>query len=102
MNPVSFLRRLLGGRADAIDRRTRTLVELCESLIAEPAEYAGAALAREALAAYQAVAEQCRGEFFDVRARAYSPPREAVGNAAEASRLDPAPANLVRLQEAIE
>ncbi len=102
MNPVSFLRRLLGGRSDAIDRRTRSLVDLCEALLAERAEYAGAALAREALAAYQRLDEHCRGEFFDVLARAYSPAPEAVGHAADAYRLDPSPDNLVRLQEAIE
>jgi len=102
LNPVSFLRRLLGGRADAIDRRTRHLVELCESLLAERAEFAGAALAREVLAAYQELDEHCRGEFFDVLARAYSPAPDAVGEAADAYRVDPSPANLARLQEVIE
>src|SRR3954468_8395441 len=102
MNPVSFLRRLLAGKPDAIDRRTRHLVELCESLLAERAEYAGAALARDALAAYQGLDEHCRGEFFDVLARGYSPTPQAVGAAADPYRLDPSPENLIRLQEVIE
>ena len=102
MSAASFLRRLLGGRQDALDRRTRRLVELCESLLAERAEYAGAALGREALAAYQQLDEHCREEFFDVLARGYSPSPEKVGTAADAYRLDPTPENLVRLQDAIE
>jgi malonyl-CoA decarboxylase len=75
---------------------------LCESLIAERAEFAGAALAREALAAYQQLDGRCRAEFFDVLARAFSPSPEEVGNAADAYRLDPSPANLIRLQDTIE
>ncbi len=102
MNAASFLRRLLGGRQDAVDRRTRHLVELCESLVAERAEFAGAALARDALLAYQQLDEHCRHEFFDVLARAYSPSPEAVGNAADAYRVDPSPENLIRLQQTIE
>ena len=53
----SFLRRLLGARRDKIDRRTQDLGTLCEALLAEPAEFAGGALARDALAAYQALDE---------------------------------------------
>jgi malonyl-CoA decarboxylase len=102
MSAASFLRRLLAGRQDAIDRRTRQLVELCDALVAERAEFAGAALAREALLAYQQLDEHCREEFFDVLARAYSPSPEAVGKAADAYRLDPSPAHLIGLQEAIE
>src|SRR5258706_1388435 len=102
MNPASFLRRLLGGRTDGIDRRTRDLVALCDALLAERAEFAGAALARDALAAYQKLDERSREEFFDVLARAYSPSPEAVGAAAEAYRGDPSSGNLIRLQESVE
>src|SRR5882672_7551622 len=102
MNPTSFLRRLLGGRQDGIDRRTRDLVALCDALLAERAEFAGAALARDALIAYQGLDERCREEFFDVLARAYSPSPEGVGVAADAYRSDPSPGNLIRLQETVE
>jgi malonyl-CoA decarboxylase len=102
MNPTSFLRRLLGGRQDGIDLRTRELVTLCDALLAERAEFAGAALARDALLAYQGLDERGREEFFDVLARAYSPSPEAVGAAADAYRADPSPEHLLRLQETVE
>ncbi len=75
---------------------------LCESLLAEPAEYAGAALAREALVAYKALDERAREDFFDVIARAFSPAPEAVGRAADAYRADPSPDHLIQLQHAVE
>jgi malonyl-CoA decarboxylase len=102
MNPASLLRRLLGGRTDGIDRRTRDLVALCDALLAERAEFAGAALARDALLAYQKLDARSREEFFDVLARAYSPAPEVVGTAADAYRSDPSPDNLIRLQETVE
>src|SRR6266581_416227 len=102
MGATSFLRRLLGGRPEGIERRTRDLVALCEALLAERVEFAGAALARDALLAYQQLDARCREEFFDVLARAYSPAPEAVGAAADAYRADPSPGNLIRLQETVE
>ena len=102
MGPVSFLRRLFSGRGDSLDRRTRELVALCESLLAEPAEFAGIALAREALAAYQGLDERLRHEFFEVLARGYSPAPDAVGAAADAYRAEPTPENLARLQQEVE
>jgi malonyl-CoA decarboxylase len=77
-------------------------VALCESLLAEPAEYAGAALAREALVAYNALDERAREDFFDVIARAFSPAPDAVGRAADAYRADPSPDHLIQLQHAVE
>ncbi|HEX5477009.1 MAG TPA: malonyl-CoA decarboxylase [Burkholderiales bacterium] len=102
MGATSFLRRLLGGRHDGLDRRTQELIELCDALLAERAEFAGAALARDALAAYQGLDERCREEFFDLLARLYSPSPEAVGAAADAYRGDPSAGNLIRLQETVE
>lgn len=98
----SFLRRLLGVRHDKVDRRTQDLGALCEALLAEPAEFAGTKLARETLAAYQALDEPLRREFFDVLARAYSPSPDAVGAAADAYRNDPTAANFIRLQDVVE
>src|SRR3954470_9618857 len=98
----SFLRRLLGAKQQKVDRSTQDLGALCEALLAEPAEFAGTTLARQALAAYKTLDERCRHEFFDVLARAYSPSAEAVGAAADAYRLDPSPENFIRLQEAAD
>lgn len=102
MSASSFLRRLFGRSRDGIHQQTGYLVSLCESLLGERGESSGAALAREALAAYVALDERCREEFFDVLARDYSPAPEEVGRAADAYRFDPTPDNLVRLQETIE
>jgi malonyl-CoA decarboxylase len=98
----SFLRRLLGGRQDGVERRTLDLVQICDTLLAEPAEFAGTALARDAVLAYQALDERCRQEFFDVLARAYSPAPDTVAAAAEVYRSDPSPDHLARLQESVE
>src|SRR5688572_13958807 len=101
MTPLSFLRRLLG-RPDGLDKPTRELVTQCEALLAERAEFAGAALARDALAAYQRLEPRSREDFFEVLARAFSPAPEAVAAAADAYRADPSAANLAILQEAAE
>ena len=102
MAAPSFLRRLLGGRPQGIERSTQDLVALCDALLAERAEFAGAALARDALLAYQRLDERCREEFFEVLARAYSPSPEIVGSAADAYRADPSTANLLNLQQTVE
>ena len=75
---------------------------LCEALLAERAEYAGAALAREALVAYHALDERGREDFFDIVARAFSPAPEAIARAADAYRAEPSPDNLIALQAAVE
>ena len=102
MNPASFLRKLLGGGQSAVERRTRELVGLCEALLAERGEYTSTALARDALAACQALDERSREDFFDVLARHYSPSPEAVSRVAAAYQADPSPANLAHLQETVE
>ena len=102
MNTGSFLRRLLGGKTEAIDRRTQLLLSLCGALLAERGEYASTALARDALAAWQGLDERCRDEFFDVLARTYSPSTEAVARAAAAYQADPSPEHLQQLQDAAE
>jgi malonyl-CoA decarboxylase len=102
MNPASFLRKLLGAGQGAVQRPTQELLALCESLLGERGEYASTALARDALAAYQALDERGRDEFFEALTRHYSPSPEAVAHTAGAYQLDPSPENLGRLQEAVE
>ena len=102
MSTASFLRRLLGGKTDAVDRRTQLLLSLCGQLLAERGEYASTALARDALIAWQGLDERCRDEFFDALARTYSPSPEAVARAAAAYQADPTPENLAALQDAAE
>lgn len=75
---------------------------LCRSLLGERGEASGAALARETLAVFGALDPASRDQFFDILATEFSPPPEAVGAAADAYRIDPTPANLWRLQRAVE
>ena len=102
MSAASFLRRLLGRTRSDVGRDTRQLVSLCEALLGERGEVSGAALARQALSAYQALDHRCRDEFFDVLAREFSPAPEAVGKAADAYRYDPTPQNLIQLQQVVD
>ncbi len=102
MGASSFLRRLFRGPREGLDRRAHDLVLLCEALLGERGETSGAALAREALAAWQALDERGRTGFLDVLAREYSPSPEEVGAAADRYRYDPTPENLLRLQSAAE
>jgi malonyl-CoA decarboxylase len=102
VNTPSFLRRLLGGKSDAVDRRTQLLLSLCGALLAERGEYASTALARDALIAWQGLDERCRDEFFEVLARTYSPSPEAVARAAASYHADPSPEHLQQLQDAVE
>src|SRR5207248_1936168 len=80
----SFLKKLIAAGRGAVDRRTDELVSLCNALLAESGEYASTALARDALAAYHALDERLRDEFFEVLARHYSPSPDAVSRAASA------------------
>ena len=105
MRPPAFIKRLFtpaattGSRAD---RHTRRTVSLCHALLSERGEASGAALAREALAAYRMLAGPALAAFFDVLAEEFSPDPEAVGLAADAYRQDPSQANLIRLQDVVE
>ncbi len=106
----SFFRRLLGsmtGRRPGIPPRAavrgaRRAISLCHALLSERGEVSGARLAREALAAYQALDEPSVGVFFDLLVKEFSPDPEEVGRIAEAYRKDPSQANLIGLQRAVE
>jgi malonyl-CoA decarboxylase len=98
---TSFLRRLFGAGAPP-ERGLPRLLELCQALLAESGEYASAAIARDALAAYQALDERTREAFFDALAKQYSPAPEAVARAAAAYQADPSPEHLIALQGLVE
>jgi malonyl-CoA decarboxylase len=102
MNPISFLRRVLHRPRPGTDPQAHRLVRLCEALLGERGEVSGAALAREALAAWETLDARAREQFFDVLAQDFSPRPDAVGEAADAYRHDPTPANLARLQATSE
>jgi len=101
MSAGAFLRRLFGGQPGA-DRGVEHLLSLCRALLAESGEYASAAIARDALSAYQQLDERGREDFFDALVREYSPPPEAVARAAAAYQNDPSPQKLIDLQAIIE
>lgn len=101
MSAASFLRQLLG-RSRNVGGNTPLLVSLCEALLGERGEVSGAALARQALAAWQALDARGREEFFDILAKEFAPAAEAVGKAADAYRFDPTPQNLIQLQQVID
>jgi malonyl-CoA decarboxylase len=102
LSAASFLRRLLGRPRPDIGQRTQRLAALCDALLGERGEVSGAALARDALAAWQALDERGRQEFFVILAREFAPSPEAVGKAADAYRYDPTPDNLIALQEVLD
>jgi malonyl-CoA decarboxylase len=99
VNVPSFLRRIFSG--GGADGGVRELAQLCDALLAESGEYASTALAREAVARWQALEERARESFFDVLA-GYSPAQEKLKAAAAAYQTDPSSDNLIGLQQASE
>src|SRR3954467_1340155 len=69
MNAPSFLKRLVGSVVPSERRRTnrraRHAVELCQALLSERGEVSGAVIARDALAAYNALPKTALASFFD-------------------------------------
>ena len=105
MESPAFIKRLFGKVAISggkADRHTRKTVALCHALLSERGEASGAALAREALAAYRQLSGPALAAFFDVLAQEFSPDPQAVEKAAEAYRQDASQANLIRLQHVVE
>jgi malonyl-CoA decarboxylase len=102
VSPLAFLRRVIGRLRPGVDQNVQRLVALCEALLGERGEVSGAALARDALAAFRGLDLRGREEFFDILATNFAPSPEVIGRAADAYRYDPTPENLIRLQETIE
>ena len=105
MESPAFIKRLFARApiaASKADRHTRKTVALCHALLSERGEASGAALAREALAAYGELSGPALTAFFDVLAQEFSPDPEAVEKAASAYRHDASQSNLIRLQQVVE
>jgi malonyl-CoA decarboxylase len=108
-HPFSF-RRLFGAandvpvsaRSRSAMRDARRAISLCHALMSERGEVSGARLARDAIAAYQALDETSIGAFFDLLVDEFSPDPEALERFADAYRSDPSQANLILLQQAVE
>jgi malonyl-CoA decarboxylase len=104
----SFLRKLLRrvvpatGDARAAERHARKAVALCHALLSERGEVSGAALAREALAAYDALPANAFKPFIDLLAAEFSPAPAPIASAAAAYARDASPRNLIALQHAVE
>ena len=105
MESPAFIKRFFAKAAvtgNKADRHTRRTVALCHALLSEHGEASGAALAREALAAYRTLCGPALSAFFDVLAREFSPDPEEVEKAAKAYGQDASQANLIRLQNIVE
>jgi malonyl-CoA decarboxylase len=108
MNTPSFLKRLLRSVAAPVDsarsaeRKAREAIALCHALLSERGEVSGAALARDALAAYDALPANAFGPFIGLLATEFSPDPATIGAAAAAYGEDATPQNLVALQDAVE
>ena len=108
MNTPSFLKRLLRSVAAPVDsartadRKAREAIVLCHALLSERGEVSGAALARDALAAYDALPANAFQSYINLLATEFSPDPAPIAAAAAAYGEDATPKNLVALQDAVE
>ena len=101
---MSFLERIVDSFAgrSASQRRADRLAAMLRTLISERGEASGAALARDAVAAYRELDAEGRLAFFEALASQFSPDRDAVLAAATAYHADPSTENLAALQRVAE
>lgn len=106
MDTPSFLKRLVGSviptEGRRAHRRARQVIELFQSLLSQRGEVSGALIARDALAAYNALPKNARPAFYDSLAAEFTPNRTALDLAYRAYETQPTQANLVRLQRCVE
>lgn len=108
MKTPAFLQNLLRKVAAPVDsartaeRKARDVAALCHALLSERGEVSGAALARDALAAYDALPANALKPFINLLAAEFSPDPAAIADAAAAYAQDAAPQNLIALQSAVE
>ncbi|MEA3155531.1 MAG: malonyl-CoA decarboxylase, partial [Betaproteobacteria bacterium] len=86
----------------AEQRRARRAIELCHALMSEGGEVSGAVIAREALAAYDALPNDARAAFFDSLAAEFSPDTAQLERAYNAYYAERTQDNLVVLQRCVE
>lgn len=107
MEETSFLKRLIRSVVHPRERmraarRARNAIELCHALLSERGEVSGAALAREALAAFRELSDAARAAYFDLLVSEFSPDPQRIIAASEAYRGQPSPEHLLRLQREVE
>lgn len=107
MRAPSFIKRLLRSVASPNEqararRQATDAIDLCRALLSERGEVSGAALAREALTAYNALSGPALPVFFDLLASEFAPDPQELGRACEAYRAQPSADALSRLQRAVE
>jgi malonyl-CoA decarboxylase len=83
-------------------RAAQDVISICETLLSERGDVAGASLASEALAAYQRLDPPGVDCFFDLLVSRFSPDPARVARETDAYRIDSSPAMLARLQAAVE
>ena len=91
-----LVRNRLGGR------RRVSIQSLCRDLLSTKGEASGAALARELIALYAAMAPPERLAFFSMLAQDYDADPARILAAVESYRLDPAPATVQAMRRACE
>jgi malonyl-CoA decarboxylase len=107
MNAPSFIKRLVRSVVTPNERRraqrqARQAIELCRTLLSEKGEVSGAALARDALAAYNGLAPAALPVFLDLLVTEFSPDTAELDRAYTTYRTEPTQDNLMRLQRCIE
>jgi malonyl-CoA decarboxylase len=78
------------------------VVSICDSLLSERGEVAGARLAAEVLASYRKLDPPARDRFFELLGKRFSPDPERVAREAESYRARPSLTTLAGLQTAVE
>lgn len=107
MDTPSFFKRIIRSVVDPdqrarADRKARQLIALCRSLLSESGEVSGAALAREALAAYNSLPEFALPAFVDLLASEFSPDPQELTRACQDYCAQPSPDSLIRLFHLVE
>jgi malonyl-CoA decarboxylase len=107
-DPSPLLKRILGFGSRRTWRWRHALppagevIRLCHALLSERGEVSGTRVAKELLAAYEALDAAGREAFFDLLSDSFLPDPTQVGAAADAYRTEPSARNLLRLQTATE
>jgi malonyl-CoA decarboxylase len=103
MNAPSFVRRLVRSVVPPSEQQqARRAVDLCHALMSEAGEVSGAVVARDALAAYNGLAQSARAAFFDTLVSEFSPDPTKLECAYADYRANPTQGNLVALQRSVE